>query len=540
MRVPMDLPPTVLAPTEVPSEHALRRASWGFAVYAMALCGLAVASGPLSWVHRELGAVRSWQLLLHPLLVLWLWRSGAFPVLERVSLGRRLKVALALCSLGWCLLLQLWRYHAFSVNGVDFSIFDWMLYSTNHGRFMYSPIYDVNHFGVHPSYVMLPLVPLHRLFESPLLLVGITALGVWGAVLPLWKLATRAGRGEALALLLCVAYLTSPWSNRLLDGGFRPEVLYPLCGLMLAWGWVEHRAALWAPALVAFLAIKEDAALHASALALGALLFERSRRREALGVLGVCVALFILNTTVVQPWALAQTGKVRPGYLDFWGQHGSSLGAIALHMLSSPWTVVSDIFRSGWYRLFLPALFLPLLSRQPLVAMLPSLFLLGSASNPTMHEYRLYYPVTLLPFFLWGLLEARERLGQWGWSEGRRTALFAVAALSFPLWGDGYARLWPLALETRAVVRATAVELGTPTGPVCAQTVLFPHLPYALAPRPLFDLACARTPGAVVLVHPELDPWPHSKEALTALVAEATARGEAEPRGEGLVLLRPR
>ena len=112
------------------------------------------------------------------------------------------------------------------------------------------------------------------------------------------------------------------------DGGFRPEVFYPVFGLTLALGWVEHRPAVWIPALVGFLSIKEDAAFHASALALGTLVFERERWRPALAVLGVSVVLFFLNTRLVQPWALAQTGQVRPVYLGFWGQYGGSLRSL--------------------------------------------------------------------------------------------------------------------------------------------------------------------------------------------------------------------
>jgi uncharacterized membrane protein len=517
------------------------RASRLLTGFAAALCVMFLASGPLSAVNPELGAPRTWQYVLHPLFLVWLVGSRAVGGLAEARLSRAWRNALLASALVWCLVCQVWKYRSFAINGVDFSIFDWMLFSTNHGRFMYSPIYDVNHFGVHPTYVLLPFVPLHRLWESPLLLCTTTAFVVWASLLPLWRLAMRLVGSEALALLVGVAFLTSPWVGVLLDGGFRPEVFYPVLGLTLVLGWVERRPAVWIPALVGFLSIKEDAAFHASALALGTLVFDRKRWRPALAVLGVSVVLFFLNTRVVQPWALAQTGQVRPGYVSFWGQYGGSLPEIALNMLRSPGQVLRDVLTSGWYKLFLPALLLPLLSRQPLVAMLPTLFILGSASYHQMHDYRTYYPVTLLPFFFWGLLEAYRHLERPWLPAPRRLLVFTVALLSFPLWGGAYVRFGPPRTQVLSALERAAGKLRTEAPPVLyAQTVLFPHLPYTLYPLPFLDAASTTRPGAVLLVHPKLDPYPFSREVLEGMVADARGRGEVEQLDEGFLLLRPR
>ncbi|QRN96301.1 DUF2079 domain-containing protein [Archangium violaceum] len=529
-------------PSFVPaSSEAASRASRLLTGFAAALCVMFLASGPLSAVSPQLGAPRTWQYVLHPLFLVGLIGSRAVDGLAEARLSRAWRNAALACAGVWCLVCQVWKYRSFAVNGVDFSIFDWMLFSTNHGRFMYSPIYDVNHFGIHPSYVLLPFVPLHRLWESPLLLCITTALVVWASLIPLWRLAMRLVGSEAIALLAAVAFLTSPWVGALLDGGFRPEVFYPVFGLTLVLGWVERRPAVWIAALVGFLSIKEDAALHASALALGTLVFDRKRWRPALAVLSVSVALFIVNTRVVQPWALAQTGHGLPTYVGFWGQYGGSPPEIALNMLRSPGRVLRDVLTSGWYKLFIPALLLPLLSRQPLVAMLPTLFILGSASYPKMHDYRMYYPVTLLPFFFWGLLEAYRHLDRPGLPAPRRLLLCAVALLSFPLWGGAYVRFGPPRTRVLDALERATGNLRTEAPPVFyAQTVLFPHLSYALSPLPFLDAASTTRPGAVVLVNPELDTFPFSREALAERVADAERRGEVEHLDEGFILLRPR
>src|SRR5262245_6401953 len=112
--------------------------------------------GPLSWLHRELGAPRNGQTLFNVLLVLSLaWGGGLREGgSSDVKLPARVKRLLAVAVAVYCVSVQLGRYYSFAINGVDFSIFDWMLYNTNHGSFGYSPIYDVNHFGVHATYVL--------------------------------------------------------------------------------------------------------------------------------------------------------------------------------------------------------------------------------------------------------------------------------------------------------------------------------------------------------------------------------------------------
>src|SRR5262249_48379598 len=79
-------------------------------------------------------------------------------------------------------------------------IFDRMLYETNHGRFMYAPTAGLNHFGIHPTYVMVPLALLHRAFEGPLLLVLVTFVAIWAGVVPLWILVRRAWSEDAALL----------------------------------------------------------------------------------------------------------------------------------------------------------------------------------------------------------------------------------------------------------------------------------------------------------------------------------------------------
>ncbi|MGA9523983.1 MAG: DUF2079 domain-containing protein [Myxococcaceae bacterium] len=503
--------------------------------YLLATGAFMLLSVPLSYAHPELGAFRNWQTALSPLLLVALLWRGDLAALGRVDVPRRLVLAFGASTLAWCIGLQLSRYGSFAINGVDFSIFDWMLYNTNHRQFMYSPIYAVNHFGVHPSYVLLPLVPLHRLFETPLMLVMVTALSVWAAVIPLWKLTQRLLGNGAWPVLVSLAYLTCPWVAVLLDGGFRPEVLYPVFGLTFALGWVERRARLWIPAVVLFLAIKEDAAFYVTAVAAGVLVFERSRWRAGLGLLVGSLSLLALNIGVVQPLALEGSTMRQPGYLHFWGHLGGSLPEILGSMVRAPHRIALDVLQSGWWRMLLPLLLLPFASRLPLMGMLPTLFLLGSASYGMMRNFKTYYPVTLVPFVLWGLLEAWRNVERLKLRGRVRDAVFVVAVLTFPLVGGGYAKSAPPDFALLAQTRALGERLSSHQGAVCTQTALFPHLPYSLDLQPLFEEGCLDRPGAVAVVNLSLNPYPLGTERLEAFARSA----RAEAFGDGFLLLYP-
>jgi uncharacterized membrane protein len=513
-----------------------RRVQAFYLAYGAAICTFLFAAVPLSWISRDLGAVRNWQIALNgaALLVLlrW-WTPGAAAPQFRFPRA----LLYATCAAGAWLFLacQLSRFYSFDPNGFDFSIFDWMLYNTNRGRFGYSPLYGVNHFGVHASYFLLLFVPLHRALQTPLLLVVTTALALWAGVIPLWRLAQHYLRSEAQAFLVLVAYLTNPWLGRLLDGGFRPENFYPLLGLTFAAGWVLRKARIWFLALLAFLCIKEDAAFYIAALSLASLLFESQRWRPALLCLVLSVLLLALNIAFLQPLFLAESNAVQPEYLHFWGKYGRTLGEIVRGMIASPLRVASDVLTSAWYKLFGPALFLPFLSRIPLAAMAPAILLLGSASNPTMRHYRAYYAVPLLPFFFWGLLDGYQTLASFRRVGAWRDGILAAALLLFPLLGDGYIRFHrPDGATIRGLKQVEQQVDGR--RPVCAQPVLFPHLPYSWNLQPL-SRGCVQQPGALSLVNPLLDPFPYTRAQLEEMLAHAKSNGRVQRLEAGFAIL---
>lgn len=492
--------------------------------HAIACIALLGAAWPLSLVHPELGAFRTWQIALNALLfvgvALHLRRgppSGLFAFDTDVHVPASLRRALFAAALLWTCARTLSQYWAFDVNGADFSIFERMLWNTLHGRFAYSPIYGVNHFAVHQHYVLFALLPIYAVVSSPYVLLLAGAVAMWSALFPLWRLGRTYLRNEWFVLLLALAYLGSPWFAAMLDGGHRPEMLYPVAALTFLLGWVRQRPWVWGAGLALFLSCREDVALYTAAFGAAALI--RERRPAAAVVVAASVALFALNLWWVRP--AMSSGTASPQYMTFWSHYGSSTGEVVLAMLTQPVRVLTDVLTSRWYLLLGPALLLPLLSPRAALALLPGLILFGTSNTP-LRLYRGYGPSILLPFVLFGMVEAARFLRSRAAGQTPNVVVL-LALLLFPLIGAAQVRLPRPRLDALRALPALHTALAERPAD-CVQFALYPYLPQSLEPQAA-DV-CWRDPHATVLWLPGESPWPLSRHDADRLERHLRANGK--------------
>jgi uncharacterized membrane protein len=446
------------------------------------------------------------QLVISVLLVAGWWKR---PVDFTLAMSPRAWRLLLLGSFFWLQVVALTWFFSFRVNGVDFSIFDWMLESTHHGRLGYSPIYEVNHFGVHSSFILLLWVPLHELVDSPLWLVMSAPLVVWLGVFPLRRLVRLSSGGPhgALELAAVLLWVSNVWMGRSLHEGFRPELLLPLLTLWFLVGWLERNDEIVGLSLVSLLCTKEDSVLFVVGFVLVATLVERWRWKQALLIIFVSVGWLTLYVGLLQP---RLSGHTQASYWGFWSDFGATPRTVAVGMLTHPWSVAVKVATSRWWAFFLPFLLLPFRSVRAVGGLTPTVLLLGAANYEMMREYGGYYPLPLLAFSVLGVLDAwavwrTSRSAKWG--EG----LVLVAFTLFATIGAGYPRTVHVQLEVhRQLQRAWDEAKTAPI--VCVQTALFPHLGYSKRLMPLSDLDCIRRPGAVALVHLGMDSLPYDTQ----------------------------
>ena len=498
-------------------------------IVALLLCLLVPIAIPATGWTQSLASVRNWQILSTlGFAVFMLARKQDF---VQAYQNWRMPGWVLPCVYGAGLIAFLsscWlHFLGFRVNGIDFSTFDLMLWNTRHGRFMYSPMIAGNHFAVHLSWIMLPLVPIHALFESPWFLVSLHALVTWAGLFPLERLARRYLVHDAPVVLLLLAYLTHARVGSLINHGFHFEVFYLPFGLGLieAWTAKNHRALFWWT--LAFATVKEDAGLYLAGLGLGSFCSDSSRRPTSAALMLAGCVLFVMNVGVILP-LFRNPGGGQPQYMSFWGQYGTSVPSILVGMLTQPQKVLSDLISSGWFELCASFLLIPFLSRQGLIACIPAAFILGTSASPQMHAYHGYYTAALLPFFILAFCEGSQRL------QARPGWVFA-ALLTAPLLGGDYLR-FPMPKPSQSQALKSVLEtIKGPEFSVCVQTIFFPHLPYGLKAFP-FTPACQVEHQTFALVNPALDTFPLTRAQMHEYLNQRNKDQQVD-HGDGLIMV---
>lgn len=469
------------------------------------------------------GGIRVWQYAaaLAVALVITLqrqWRmEGVIP--------RRYLAVPAVLSFVLFMTTAFSKFYAVQLNGIDFSIFDWMLYGTHSGRLMYSPIYAVNHLSVHASWIMFPLSLLHSIFPSPFLLLFVGAGALWLASVPLFHLAIRNRLTDLEAFLLVFAYLTSPYVGTVLNEGFRIESFLPLFAFTFFLGWDLRKRLGWVASAVLLLCVKEDVAFYLLPFGLY-MLFQKGRRLDGVLLGGLAGGMAAFNLLWAQPH-FADSDAWHPSYLEFWSGYGDNMQAILNQMLHSPWQVLTDIASSGWWKLYLPLCLLPLFYPPVFLASLAGIFLLGTATGyEAIHQYGQHYALLLFVFAFYGLVQVRRRLLTPSWAK-----VWALVLLTSPLWNVGWIRVDPADAETIDALAAAQdyVRQHNPDQTLCTQAIAFPHFGYDLKLRPL-DVPCVHEEGALVLLVRGKDPYPYSPELIDRMLANRT--GEVFAQGQ--------
>jgi uncharacterized membrane protein len=450
-------------------------------------------------------------------IILWLWQSRQRA--NPTSVHRYFYMGIAVLVLAVCST----RFLGFEVNGVDFSIFDWMLHNTTTGQFMYSPVCDCNHFGVHPTWLMLLLVPFHYIFQSPWLLVLVHAGALIFSLVLLRSLLNQFAilTQPSAVLATVLAFFVSQHFGTITNYGFHPEIFYlPLGFWFLMWwplyGW------RWIIPAVLFCLVKEDGALYLVGWGVGCLLtnmaqgglkIETEWRRGILLTAG-SIVFFFINVKLMQPLFWGDS-SFRPSWSSFWIQYGQTPFEVMSFVLKNPIQVFVELAHSGIWGLLLSFSFLPILSARAMCALLPGILMLGLANNPVVKGYGVYYAAPMLPFAVFGWIAGLKKICSLSQTlNKRRTWVEALAILILATAGGTGPRLGRLKpdvrhdLEEWTMSNLTHVKADASSQlNVCVQTALWPHLGYHVGVRPLSDPGKCKSS---YLIDSRLDPYPFS------------------------------
>lgn len=502
-------------------------------------------------------------------------RAPATALSERS--GRLLSFALMAFFLAAYLVMAARDHAAFAIHALDYSLFDHLFPNTAAGQFMQSAALrlnfpecaDCSFFGQHSMPILFALYPLHRLIDDPRLLLYLHPLILWSAALPLYALLRHTLEAPLHRVLLLFAFLASSATASILGYSFHPEVFYLPLGFALLHAIVQGRLATALCWSLAFLAIKEDAALYLAAFALGAGLSRRVRPWFAGVLLVLSGATFLLNAFWVIPsgWP---AGALR---LTTHSGYGSDLAGIAAGM-AARWTeVLTELAGGGWVPLAATFLFLPLLRLWTLLPIVTLVLLHSTSQSAPMRGLLLYYSAPLLPFLFLGFIDvlrgARWPLLRRPIAPAGKTLLALFAAACAALTGGAFLRFRPAhpdhthLSDLRTALNSPKTESPlisqSPPGPLtpenprrqhlaprpedtqrplCADGAIIPHLGYEhLRGLSLLGPPCLADDRYDYLLHPGLPLYPHTRADLEGWLTGLRQRPAYRERAFGGFLL---
>jgi len=432
------------------------------------------------------------------------------------SAGNRWAIALfgiylfVFCKVSWL------NYASFNVHAIDFSIYNQLIAYTARGKFMYSPACGgCNHFGVHPTWVLFLIYPLHRLFDSPLFSLLLHPLLLWAAAIPLDLLASKWVVSPIHKIIILFCYFNFWAVSRILMYDYHIEVFYVVLFLWLYFGYATGRNWLiWLTSLI-FISVKTDAPVYMMAFGFSAIFFPKyflrsgcrfDRRQGALLAL-LCFAVFILNIQIVIPSNSSQ-GAV-PSYLGYWAKYGSTIREIAYGALLNWSDIAKDIFRGGWISATLPFLFFPLASPATALPSLVFVVLHSASINPVVKGLAIYYSAPLIGPLFAGYLDILGRLAKWR----SHAVFFTLVFTSFV--GSGYLKFHRIHPNFFAFKEFTAGL--DPQSTYCIQGILMPHFDY-LDDMHLLNASCLDRNPKYIFYNSSLSRFPLSEVEFADLI----------------------
>lgn len=381
--------------------------------------------------------------------------------------------------------LALTRYLSYHNDTFDLAFYARLVWGLGHGD-KYNPLVNAHMYGLHASWVLIPLGYLGRLVPIVPLMLSVQAACVAGAAIPLARVALRRV-GHPLAPYLTVAV----WALHPIIGfagsyEFHPSslALLPLCLALDALDRRQTRKALYY--LLAAAACREDVALVCALVGLTLALRPRTRRFGLALFVGFGL-YFYLYLFHLAPRYLPRAGSLQLHY----GHLGASPAAIArnlvLHPLATLKALYSPVRALYVPRMLLPVAFFALLRPRWLLPALAPLAINLLSQFPTAVQVHSHYGTLLVPFIVLAAIHGVALVMSRGALHAERYGLVAAAAVMagslhlqlragpLPLVGGRFDRRAHVA-DTRREALDAVVSLVQPHESVAAPDYLLPHL----------------------------------------------------------------
>ena len=282
-------------------------------------------------------------------------------------------------------------------------------------------------------WIMIPLSLFYALSPTPLWLLAVSAIAVVAGAFHIMRIMRYLDATWLLSCGAALALIFNANTATVLNYGFHPEILYVWsipCAIDMG---LRRRKIGFALAVLATLAIKEDALMILVAIVAAIWLtrtWTLSRRDGYRYVLVVVLGVADLAVfyRVVVPFFNRDGGII---YTTYWTNYGQTplqaFGAMLTRLLTrTSRRVLSGFFR----RVLVPHLFLPLLGWRWIAGIIPIVVVYAASNNEQLTDFGIYYSIVLVPFLVlgsaWGAAWLYRCLGV----DGLRAQTFAALTIT--------------------------------------------------------------------------------------------------------------
>ncbi|MCK5548744.1 MAG: DUF2079 domain-containing protein, partial [Thermoplasmata archaeon] len=234
-----------------------------------------------------------------------------------------------------------YRHFTFQTHGHDLGIFTQVMYNSCNGDFLFSSILGNRSFmGEHFSPVLIMLIPLYHIFQTPYTLLILQTAALACAVFPIYHLARRELPSTVLGTLVAVMFLSyEPLRNvNLYD--FHPiAFVVPLLAFAFYFLSVE-RVRLFLLFMGFTLLMKEEMAMVFAWVGIFIFLFKR-KRLLGISMFVIGLGLFLVEVFLIIPYFRGG------GHYSFVGRYshlGRTIPSIVWQVVSHPFKMIALVF----------------------------------------------------------------------------------------------------------------------------------------------------------------------------------------------------
>ena len=324
-------------------------------------------------------------------------------------------------------LVSFCKYTHFLYNGLDLAIINNVFWNTVHGHWFWSSIQGHSYLGDHCSPILILLLPVYFLWQSPLLLLILQSVFLGLAAWPIYKISQFKLKDNSLALGIAALWLINPLTHNINLYEFSFISLAPFLFLMAFYFYLKNKILLFSIFIFLSLLIREDVAFIILIFSL-IILFNK-KYKIAVILFFTSIAWIIIANKIIASFSSSNFSPFLY-YYSWLGSAGSS--AIAAHILSYKNLEMITGF-------LLPFLFIPLLKPQwLLLALIPLAEIILSAAGGGAQIFMMHYGALFLPALVIAFIGGFHRANQFVEDKlkSKYLLLICLMVINIFLWVD--------------------------------------------------------------------------------------------------------